>query len=228
MSIKILPAFEIPTALPFSATWHEPTVPYSYQIEISDPYVFLDFSGTVEGNQYESFLRLLQLEIESIADTFTAKPMFDSETGRAYFSGTGAFALDIYNDSSAQLLGMTVGYSASSGNNVTGSRTPFYFWKSEYADRSQWERGYEPEPTYFDTETDDGSAFSIGRSGSATYSDWKFTLEPQSKIRSSYAPTDTPWTYEDFVKHARSTEPFVVFTGSVAFNEPSEIEDAYR
>lgn len=184
---------------------------------------FLSIAGTVDGIRYESL-------IDKFADYATdagnagITGSFDPATERVFFSSDTSFALTFSAESSSKMFGFSIGASASVQNvgsgqyGVSGSRVPWNHWRESEDSRSEWKRDYEPKPIHFDHIADDGTIYSFGKSGSVIHSDWVFDVQPQDRVRASFAPLDRPFTWETMIKQVRTIYPIAVFTGSNVYS----------
>lgn len=226
--VTYLAPFSFTPAAPFTATVTEGvnvgnvsiTGSFYTAFNVSDFYPVVG-SVTLQGVIYEDFAQTLAYKLEQASfGGWAYKVSFDPGSpsgalGIAVDSGIGTAPTFTAGTVAKAVLGLTgtahtVGMDVPTYTNVF----PYYVWQSTQADRSDWTRGYEQKPVYIDSEADDGTVYSFGRSGVAVCSDWKHEKERMANVQGSAASALRPWTWEHFIEHTR-TLPFLVFTGSL-------------
>lgn len=189
-------------------------------------------SGTIRnGDYYSSSIQRFEdsLNTNTLSGN-TYSVIFQPEQGRVVISresGPSGFTLT-FLDENAKLLGFTLGASASVNNMITGSRFPWYMWREDANSRSKWNKDFQPEPFHYDYEADDGTCYSIGKSASATYSDWQHQLLPQSYVRKANASLEQPYTWQHLVEDAGPIQPLCVHTGALSAYTELNKEHFYK
>lgn len=210
--IVLLAPISASAANPISGTFSSSAGLVAFQISGT---FFLACSATIEGNVYRNLLTEIS---RSVVGT---SPHFNPQLSSVRISRSPQSSLIVPTGSlTAQVLGLSGSISGAfhvvSGAEISSSVAPAYFWKSQYAERSKWTRPYEPNSRFFDHEADDGTTYSIGRTGGATFSDWSFEFEPKRKIWKDAELSTEPCSLQRFVETVRADKPFIVLASSLS------------
>ncbi len=220
--------FSFSSGAPFSATITGTIVGASLvHLRLSGNF-FMFSSGVVDGISYTSFVEDFKALLTSTVPGGAWQVGFDAYAGKFYMAdeNENSLILRVGNSASAVIIGCNpgvnltgTGFTPTAGIEfaaaITSSYTPYNFWKSQYPQRSNWKTDYEPEPFWFDHETDDGYCYSIGRATSAIYSDWDHMFEEQSKVVARNATIQEPFTFQSFLQTVRSYKPWILLTATV-------------
>lgn len=93
--------------------------------------------------------------------------------------------------------------------------TPYYVLVSTQGGASNFEDDFEPDDRIEVSEAEDGTHYSQIPTALPTYAMWEIWMESRQKTFERAAPNgttagDVPWTFQHFIRHARTIEPFVV------------------
>lgn len=180
---------------------------------------FLAATASVGSRLYESLTEKLNavLTAHEGGGTWDCQYYMEQQS-MGFGDAADQFSMSIPSSSpfTSQVFGYAIGLHRvpASAYYLSSSFGCFGHWKSSYKERSKWTRPYEPAAIYFDHEADDGTAYSIGRSNTALYSDWAFELEPKRKMWKHAATASDPYTFQHVIEDSRADKPFLMFTST--------------
>jgi hypothetical protein len=99
-------------------------------------------------------------------------------------------------------------------SSVSSEFRAYYSIAPAHGGKSQVSDDYEPDGLTEGGYTTGGGHFAITAGSGITFHDFSLMLEPKSAVYERVATAGTPWTYEHFFKHVRSTEPFSLSDGT--------------
>jgi hypothetical protein len=198
--------------------------------ELTSGSFFTAFTASIEDIQYRNFLSDFATYL-SYSNYGIWQTGYDFGTSTFFIScsqsGTLADgALFKFNSLASSILGMSNGINTSQ-KTYTSTIGPKYTWTSTLSDWSKISFPYEGRTIVKEERCTDGRVFAISNEDNVswlsniesnyTWFDWKFVYEDQSNIFSDFSSSLNPNTFEQFFKHVRSYQPFLVF----GYNPPN-------
>lgn len=222
MTVRFFPAFTLTGSNVISASLSEYNGGGTIQI-LTGSY-FLCFSGTVGGRSYDSLVHAIAHQLTSASANSAGRAYtvrYGDEENRILIdyanAGTQLVTITARNEFTEAIFGMT-GSALHRGPSyqISGNVQPTHVWASTYPQLSEpTTEHFEGEDTFVDAVADDGTAYSIGRTGTPVHRDWTITLEPKENIISGLrASNNGAWAFEDLLKFTRSVVPWALVTGS--------------
>lgn len=187
----------------------------TYNWFLTGGYYFPDASGTVNGIYFSSAAKTLASIFEGLSAT-TFSGSFDAQQDQYRFQihGGGSFSLFVSGNTNF-VFGLV---DVSTRTIHTSSGKPGFIWRPTVTGRSGDRLPFEPEALGEAVFSSDGSRmFVLEQSNTRQTNEWTHENEPRENVRSAYSSSFSyPFPYERFVKHVRSSLPFLAFTGSLS------------
>jgi hypothetical protein len=158
---------------------------------------------------YTAFAVALQTAINAAATAGTYTVTYSSST-QAYTvtRDTGTFTATL-NTVARRVLGRDADWSVGAISQTSNNR-PYYVLVGALGARSEVSDDYEPDGIVEAEESDSGEVYAISRTTAPVYHDWIVQFESKAATFERNAASGVPWTWQHFVKHVRSEEPFLV------------------
>lgn len=188
--------------------------------------LFPSISGTIDGRNWASAIHDIVTKLNSLGGSWTGGYILNQN--KFYLSSSSGWRLTF-----SELAKKVFGFQDTAGfvQYTTSSTDPFFIWVSAENGISQDTNEFERDVPYREDVTDDGRTFALSVRGNfyASYlgvnnqegflfRDWMWMNEPVYKVFSQYSSSQSPYTWQEHVKHCRSYTPWVFFesnTGSV-------------
>jgi hypothetical protein len=160
-------------------------------------------------NAYTGFAAALQTAINAAATAGTYTVSYNSTTQVYTITrDTGTFTATL-NTVARRVLGRDSDWSVGAISQTSNIR-PYYVVLGAMGARSMVKLDHEPDGIVEAQESDSGEVYSVTRTTAPTYDEWTIEYESKAATFSHAAAAGVPWTWEHFIKHCRSEEPFKV------------------
>ncbi len=171
---------------------------------------------SAEVSVYTDFATALAAALTAARPAATWTVAWSSTTYLYTVSCTVAFTLAFNAAAAAPLarvLGFNTAITSNQASHVGGFR-PYYLMVPQIAGRSEYTDVYEPEEIAEEAVADGGTAYSISKDTSELWCDWSQNMETKAATftrAAADAGVTVLWTWQDFWKHCRGEQVFVVF-----------------
>lgn len=182
--------------------------------------LFSSVSGTVDTVHYASAIDDLVVKLNILGGSWTGGYLFNEN--KFFLSSSSGFKTTM-NSFTKRLFGFEDSPTAFV-QYTTSSIDPWFVFIPEESGRSKDTEVFENEVPYREAVSDDGRTFSVTHEGNNGFSflgannqdgfmvrDWTFRNEPIWRVFSQYSSSQTPYTWEEHIKGARSYQPWIMF-----------------
>jgi len=170
-------------------------------------YAHLSLASVVPG--YAAFATAVQSALNAVVSGFTVT--WSSTTGLYTISHASSFTLT-WTGAGGTRLRRALGFSAtvSSVTTATSDVRPYYLVISQIGARSSFSDVYEPDGIVEEAVADGGLAYGVAKDTTELHCDWTQSMETVQASFTRRATSAVPWTWQDFFRHCRMTNPFAV------------------
>lgn len=181
----------------------------------SGTYCHVDLQTVTGAGFYDDIAGRIKTAMDAVAgggETFTVS--FSTTTllfTITRSTGTAWTITATTNTLAQRILGLNSLPLASNGSGVlTTQVAPWYIMTGAMGAVSNPTGDYEPSEIAQDAEADDGTAFGIARDEAPIWSDFNIQFEPKAAVYQRHAAAASSWTWQQFFKHVRNTEPYLI------------------